>query len=356
MIESYKIQRYLDFWRGTEVDRPLLSFSLRSYFPLSGYPAAQKLGRPGQSLDPDAISPEAFFADYRQLVEESLLLEDDGIRSISPLPALPWVEAIAGAKVVLAEDSIWAAELNLPREALDHFHMEESNRWFLKLLEFTRYLQETFGERCLIGLPILRGVSDLMVILRGHAELILDSCDQPEAIGRLGLACAGLIHKITEAQHGITAGKNEGHGVELFHLWAPGKIMRFQEDNACLYSPDLFRKVVLPADDYLSRVYPFSMIHFHSNSLFMIDPFLDLPDLKVVQVSQDVGGPSLEEQLPSLLKIRARGKGLLLRGFFMPEQLDFLRRNLAPAGLFIQTVLETPADRKQYDRFFEPWR
>jgi hypothetical protein len=59
--------------------------------------------------------------------------------------------------------------------------------------------------------------------------------------------------------------------------------------------------------------------------------------------------------MPFLKKVRERGKRLLIRGKLDHDDLKLLRSELPPDGLYLQIVVETPAETKRYREFFQPW-
>jgi hypothetical protein len=59
--------------------------------------------------------------------------------------------------------------------------------------------------------------------------------------------------------------------------------------------------------------------------------------------------------LPFFKKVQDRGKRLLIRGALDHDDLNLLRRELSPEGLYLQIVVECPAETKRLREFFQPW-
>ena len=349
-----KLDRYRRFWDRTAVERPLIGFSVGGWFPFQHYRAMQPFrGRVG--LSPQDLRPEAFLADYEGIVSRWEGVEDDMIRGISPLPFLPWLEAMLGCRVQVGEESVWAEEGGFDYAELGRIDCSEDNPWRRKYLEFVRVLRDTFGDRVPVGLPILRGTSDMVAALRGSERMVYDLYDHPQQFRRLGEACTTLLIELMRAQHAITGPFAGGYVIDALGIWAPDRLGRLQEDASALFSPDHYVELLQPHDRRAAEAFPCSLIHLHSSSLFLIDQVLDVEALGCIQINKDVGEAAIPEMLPALQRVQARGRSLLVRGKLDLDDLAVLRGHLSPNGLYLQTVVETAAETRRLGEFFRPW-
>jgi hypothetical protein len=62
-----------------------------------------------------------------------------------------------------------------------------------------------------------------------------------------------------------------------------------------------------------------------------------------------------ERHAAFLEKVQHRGKSLLIRGKLDHDDLKLLRDTLSPNGLYLQIVVESPAETKRFHEFFRPW-
>jgi len=338
-----RIERYRLFWDRESVDRPLIGFDVGGFYPLQRFQALQQLGS-GAELQPDMVDPSSFLDAYEQLYREGLAVGDRIIRGASPIPALPWMEAMLGCPVRIAKDSIWAEERAAGWEELEAAAVSDDNPWLRVYLDFLRALVRLSAGRYPVSQPILRGVSDLMGALRGHSQVLIDCIEFPERARPLARACAdALIHVITrhleaaEPFHG-------GYSIEQYSLWCPDRIVRLQEDASSVYSPTLYREIIKPEDRRVAAAFPLCLIHLHSSSLFLLDDFLDIDDIDVFQINRDAVGVHLQEMVPGLKKIQDAGRLLLLRADFQEEEIALVARELSPIGLMIQIVTHGPAE------------
>ncbi|MBT8361472.1 MAG: hypothetical protein KJO32_10995, partial [Deltaproteobacteria bacterium] len=74
-----KIDKHLRYWQREDTGRPLASVTIAEDFFFSRhYGAAQPLLQPGKVITPDMLDVSAFMADYEQMYQDSLLVEQDG--------------------------------------------------------------------------------------------------------------------------------------------------------------------------------------------------------------------------------------------------------------------------------------
>ena len=98
-----KVERYRAFWDRAEIDRPLVGFSFKSWFPLEEY-AASAAWQSADHLTPDMVEPRAFMDDQERLLREGETLEDDIFRGACPSQAVHWLVAMLGVPLRIADD------------------------------------------------------------------------------------------------------------------------------------------------------------------------------------------------------------------------------------------------------------
>ena len=350
-----KIRKYRSFWANEPVERPLIGFSLGGWFPIQSYTALGRFrGRKGVAAE--ELLPEDYLADYDRLVASWDGVEDDTIRAVAPLPPFPWLEAMLGACVQVGDDAIWAREGGFEYADLDKQDLSSSNPWRRKYVEFVTALKDHYRDRCPVGQPILRGVSDMIAALRGASQMVFDLYDTPELFQRLAGRCTDLLLELVEEQQKITRAFAGGYEVEQLALWAPDRIIRMQEDGSAFFSPALYVKHLQHEDARQASSFPYSVMHLHSSSLFLLDRILNVEPLKCIQINKDVGGSEVPKMLPFLKMVQDRGKMLLIRGKLNRDDLNLLRSELTPKGLYLQIVVEGPAETQGFHEFFQPWQ
>jgi hypothetical protein len=114
-----------------------------------------------------------------------------------------------------------------------------------------------------------------------------------------------------------------------------------QEDATAVYSPGLYRKFVQPADRMLARHFANSFIHLHSTSMFLLEAFLEIEEIKCFEINNDVCGPPVKEMVPYFQMVQKAKRPLLIRGSFKRDEMRFLLDSLEPRGLFLNIMVNS---------------
>jgi len=115
------------------------------------------------------------------------------------------------------------------------------------------------------------GPSDLLGLLRGHTQAILDLVEQPERARALLERFGDVFIEITERLWATVPLWHGGYFDGMYQLWAPGPICRLQEDATGVYSPRLYRQFLQPVDRRIAQRFSHCFIHLHSTSMFLLD-------------------------------------------------------------------------------------
>lgn len=330
-----KIARYRAFWQREPVERPLVGFTLRGWFPLEEY-SATRAWQSAHYLTPDMVHPEEFLQDEERLLREGEIMEDDIIRGDSPAAAvIPWLAATIGSPLRILPGSLLGEERTLPWEALEDIRLDRENPWFRKYLAFADALVQFAQGRFPVSHGALLGPSDLMAQLRGHTQSILDLWEAPDRSSRLLWQLAAIFQEITEAIWERLPRFHGGYFDGMYQLWAPGPILRLQEDASGVYSPRLYRQFLQPIDRHLAGQFANSFIHLHSTSMFLLDAFLEVEELGCFEINNDASGPPLEQMIPYFRMVQSAGRSLLIRGSFAPDDLRLLLDHLDARGLYL---------------------
>ncbi|HCM28421.1 MAG TPA: hypothetical protein DIC34_18135 [Treponema sp.] len=336
-----KLELYRNFWDMKPVSRPMVGFDVGGWFPFQRYADLRNIQEKG-FIEPEMLDARRCLPDYDAFMARCLEVDDDFIKGVCPVSAIPWMEGMLGCALQRSGQSVWAVERMASWEELSGLALSAEsadNPWFRKYIEFVRVLTERAGGRYPVGLPILRGVTDVMGALRGHTEAIIGLMEDPaEATAFAGRAAEVLI-ALTKAHHAATVPFRGEHFIEAYSMWAPGPLVRMQEDATAVYSPDLYRNIVLEADRRIARAFPYSIIHLHSSSLFLLDDFLSIKEIGVFQVNRDVGEMGLPDLIPYLKRIQEEGRRIFLRGPLDKDDFELVAKNLSPIGLMVQSVV-----------------
>jgi len=333
--DPVKLGRYKAFWSREPVARPLAGFTCSGWFPAEEFtPMKSWTGQ--DYLTPDMIDPRSFVADHLRLIGEGELMDDDLIRGACPAQgAIPWLPAALGCKLRNLPGNVLGEEQRLNWEDASAVRLDPAGPWFRKYLEFAETLAEVSGGRFPVGHSPELGPSDLHAVLRGHTQSILDLADEPEHSRELLWRLAGVFRDFTVELWERLPKFHGGYFDPQYSLWAPGTIARLQEDATAAYSPSLYRRFIQPVDRFLAGQFTYGFIHLHSTSMFLLDLFLEIEEIRCFEINQDALGPPVSRMIPSFRKVQEAGKPLLIRGSFTPDELRMLVDSLEPGGLML---------------------
>lgn len=334
------------FYDRSESTRPLLDFFVGGLFPLAEFRGGLSDGL----LEPEAVVPKTF-EDYHRITRTQVPVRGELVETLFPFIPIPWMEAIIGCPVRVSLDtcSIGAEPFLENWSDLDRIEeaaLDPGNPWRLKLLEYQRFLVETFGGEKPIGYPIMRGPMDMIGAMLGGERTVLGFYDYPREMERLLRICADAWLQTARAQIEIIPPFHGGY-FNFRQMYLPGPSPVLQEDNVAMLSPSLYREFVLPQDERILAAIPYPFFHTHSSSAhILLDDLLACPLVKAIDSCWDLPpfGPPVESLIPSYHRIQEAGKSLYIVAVGCPKEEDLLLlRDLDPRGLciFFQAVDQT---------------
>ena len=336
-----KTQRYQRFWQRTNNDRPLVGFSFKSWFPLLEF-GASAWWEEHDYLTPEMVDPEAFLDDQERLLREGEALDDDILRGASPSQAVPWLAGMVGARLRILPGSALAEQQTDPWEELGDVRLDRDHPWFHKYVAFIDALVRRSDGRFPVSHGTLQGPSDILAVLRGHGQSVMDWMEEPERTERLLWMCAELFSDITRAAWERIPLWHGGYYDAQYQIWAPGPIIRLQEDATGLYSPALYRRFVQPIDRQISSRFESAFIHLHSTSMFILEDFLAVEGIRCFEINYEMisGGPDMAGMIPFFRIVQEADRPLLIRGSFTPDEARLIMNELDPRGLYVYVMVE----------------
>jgi hypothetical protein len=340
-----KIAGYRAFWDRSPARRPLVGFSIKSWFPLQEF-AASAAWRDCPVLTPDMVRPEAFLDDQERLLREGEVIEDDILRGASPSQAVPWLDGMLGATLRILPGTVLGVERTLPWDQLTDLRLDPQSAWLAKYVEFIETLVRRSAGRYPISHGALIGPSDIAALLRGHTQSVLDMVEEPEAMRKLLWRSGEVFRQITVEAWKHIPTYHGGYFDAQYQIWSPGPIVRLQEDASGVFSPGLYRDLLQPVDREVARHFASAFIHLHTNSMFLYDLFLEIEEIRCFQVNYEPnsGGPLIAGMVPALRKIQNAARPLLLRGSFTADELRLIVDSLDPRGLYLYIMVGSLAE------------
>lgn len=344
------------FWAKEKQTRPLASFRVGDFFFARHFPAALPLLEPGKVIFPAMLKVSEFLPDYERSFQEAEELGQDGFWTGEPFTGIPWMEAILGCSIHAGRESFTSRPwLSSPAEALEQVHFDPQNPWLEKYLEFTSTLVAQSRGRYPVGMPIMRGPTDMLGALLGHQEMVLALMEtDPQLMHQLIERVTRIFLAVLAAQRRLTPPFYDGSALGFYHVWAPGRAIWFQDDLSAILSPTLYRQFFLDSARMILAGHDHTAVHLHPNSFFILDELLTLENLKVVQVNKDISGPGVKEMLPVLAKIM-QTRGLILWGDLTIEDIELVKHNLPCRGLALNVVAPTPEEAVERLKYIRNW-
>lgn len=327
------IQRHRAFWERGDAEKPLLRVfaSEDIIYPLR----ATRLPPPDRPVVPEDLTLDCFWGLYESA---RLIPPDSSIFQFAyPFIGFPWMEAMIGCPIQVAPDSssLWVQPIPDPDwDRLLALEVGDDNPWLQRLLGLVDELVQRGEGRYVVtpghtgGLP--HGASDMLAGVLGNERMCYELYDNPEKVREFLFRVTDIwirvVKKVLERIPPFRGGYVNGYGI-----WAPGHAPIWIEDALLFFSPQNYRRFLLPCDRKVFGSFPYPGIHVHSAAAYALDVLLEIEELKVVQLGWDVSGPPLDELMAICRRIQEH-KPLILCGRFTPEEQKTVLRTLSPRG------------------------
>jgi len=340
-----KIARYRAFWSRAAVDRPLVGFSFVDWYPME-YFSTCRSWKVNTHITPEMLEPDAWLDDYEGLLREGEEVEDDMLRGACPIQvAFPcFIPAVLGCRIRVLPDNVLGEEQSLSWDAAMEKRLDRENPWFQKYVAFAEALVDRAGGRYPVGHGIELGPTDLHALLRGHNRSVFDLMDEPARSADLLMHLGHVFAEFFQESWKRLPLYHGGYFDAQYQLWGPGPMIRMQEDATAVYSPDLYRKLVQPVDRMIARQFECNFIHLHSTSMFMLDAFLEIEELRCFEINIEPFNIPVRGMLEYFKRVQDAGRPLLIRGTLTPDEVRLVTDSLDPRGLYLHIMPESRSD------------
>lgn len=254
-----------------------------------------------------------------------------------------------GAKPTYSESTLWFdpvwTDLTEVHSAYDETLLEEQ-------LQNARRLTDWSGGDYLMGMPDHCGTLDALGHLYGSQRLLVEMLAEPQKVQE----AARLVDEkwISAHERFYQASRDlNGGGVHAWmHLWAPGRVQQMQCDMSVMISPAMYESFVLPELERQMTWIEYPVYHFDGiEQTRHLDLLLSLKKLKAIQWTHVAGQPSPARHLPTLRRIQAAGKSLLV--MTPPEDVPALLDGLSAKGLYLHTKARTQEEAQRLVAYVE---
>jgi hypothetical protein len=223
-------------------------------------------------------------------------------RSVFPLDVLPSatadlgpgsLAAFLGSQPGFAGDTVWfhpVFEAEEEPENLPPLRFDPSNRWWQITEAMLRRCAEAARGKYLVGCPDLVENMDVLSSLRGAQTLCLDMLERPEWVERkigeindVWFAAYERIYDLIKLADGSSA-------FGAFYLWGPGKVAKVQCDASAMFSPQMYRRFVVPALTAQCAWLDQSLYHLDgTQAMPHLDALLEIAPLDAIEWTPQAG-------------------------------------------------------------------
>ncbi|OHD22585.1 MAG: hypothetical protein A2Y38_00495 [Spirochaetes bacterium GWB1_59_5] len=135
-----KLELYRNFWDMKPVSRPMVGFDVGGWFPFQRYADLRNIQEKG-FIEPEMLDARRCLPDYDAFMARCLEVDDDFIKGVCPVSAIPWMEGMLGCALQRSGQSVWAVERMASWEELSGLALSAEsadNPWFRKYIEFVQ--------------------------------------------------------------------------------------------------------------------------------------------------------------------------------------------------------------------------
>ena len=224
-----------------------------------------------------------------------------------------FMTALAGAPPKFVSDTTWYDPvINDDWSNAPDWTFHDDNLWQILLRELLVLTAVDARGKYLVCSPNLGGTDEVLLNLRGSAQLCMDVIDQPEKIK----AAVRAIHPEWARMSALLYDTVLGQGAGLIHwqqLWSNQPYTQPSSDFNALLSPRHFKDLFMPDIEARARAAGRASFHLDGpDAARHIDVLLECEALDVIQFTPGDGAAPARTYTEMFRKVQARGKSLLI--------------------------------------------
>jgi hypothetical protein len=266
-----------------------------------------------------------------------------------------------GSESGFSEETVWfypTMQDKLDPEKLPPLTFDPENRWW-KIVESTLKLNAEMGRgKYLTGCPDLVENIDVLASLRDPQVLLMDMIERPEWIEEKMMEINQVWFEAYDKIYDIIKGDDGSSAFWAFSLWGEGKTAKVQCDASAMFSPDMFKRFVVPALTEQCEWLDYSMFHLDGHQCIChLDHLLAIDALDAIEWTPDptVPGGGSSEWYEMYKRILGAGKSLQAIGL-QHDEIKPLLDAIGPEGVYIFTSIKSEADAEKVANIIEEYR
>lgn len=314
--------RMTAWWNGT-LDGPIIRI-----------PVADEGGRPKALPDDGNLEAHANDIDMQIRDHEADFRSSRFLTALAPTilagvgHGLP---SFLGCPLEYRRETVWTHPcLNSITDSIDLTQWRTDSRWEVmkqKVRQYTARAARRYGVAYYMG-----GIMQGMALMRGDEALLIDLMDHPDQVESLRDRLLAQWFEMADELEALL-GTDVGRW-SLFALWAPGRLVFCECDVSVNFSPEHFRRFVVPEVRAMAQWASYSMYHLDgAGAVHHLDALLEIPELDAIQWIRGDGGGAALDWLDLLHRIQAGGKKLYVE--CPSSELQRMLNALDPRGLLV---------------------
>lgn len=246
----------------------------------------------------------------------------------------------------------------LEPEKLPSLKFDPENKWWEILEETLRKNAELAKGKYRLGVPDLVENIDVLASLRDPQTLLMDMIERPEWIEEKVMEINQVFFEAYDRIYDIIKGEDGSSIFWAFALWSQGKTAKVQCDTSAMFSPDMFKRFVVPALTEQCEWLDNSMYHLDGHQCIChLDNILEIDSLDAVEWTSDPtvprgGDPCWYEMYKRILDAGKCVQVVMI----LPQEIKPLLDAVGPKGMYICTGTKNEADYEEISRILEEYR
>lgn len=325
-------ERVRAFWRGEELDRPMLHIRVKNPEPhTEPWPGEEPKGK---ARDKD----RTWQAWHAKVMEREVI----GMCEALPIVSISYADGI-GLSGELAGGSYayhagrawiepWPEVLEQPEPRFDR-----QEQIIAELDEIHKAVVQSLDAETSISPPVTGDPLTVLSLFRGAERFCLDLLEAPESVMRWARACNRKLLGVYEHLYRCYSEPRGGYTSSWLNLSAPGRFEAVQCDFAVMISPAMFASYALPLLKEWTEYFDHSLYHLDGTcQRRFFGQLAQLPRLTGIQWNPEPG-QRIVDWIETYRDIRNRGWVLHFNAVDMKtvENAVAVTKALGPTGLSI---------------------
>jgi hypothetical protein len=175
-------------------------------------------------------------------------------------------------------------------EDLPSFVFDPANAWWQATEATLKAAAPLAYGKYLVGCPDLVENIDILAALREPQTLLMDMIERPEWVERKVAEINAVWFEAYQRIYDLIKLEDGSSTFGPFRIWGPGKTAKLQCDASAMFSPDMFRRFVVPGLTEQCRWLDHSLYHLDgTQAMGHLDALLEIEELDAIEWTPQAG-------------------------------------------------------------------